>query len=505
VACLVLLLGVASPVSSGEGASLLDAHLAQADAMRAVPAAGTDDALRTLKADIEAKAKTWSERAATKPAGALLDGIPPKMIETARAAAPDGGKTRALLSGGVTLDVLLVLSSERNPEVRAAFENWRASVRRFEQASYLEELIVQYRAFVRELDTKVGPQTHKEMPGKTFAFPSTLALKGQIADAETQIAWLKYHAALRQMLNETARQFFEVQYTGRALTIVREMKTLFSQMAENAKARLEAGAVSQADALKAQSELAIVENRLAILERERTNLIARVNTMLALPADSGWGVIAESALAAEMPALADALTQARAANQELLAARQDLELMQLMVRMAETELHPRASAGYSQLAPSVGADAGPTRSMMAAFPEKLEVNAERAAFGVNAAFLDELRVRIGQAAEMAALAESKTEFAVKDALFRLDAAARTEKTYGEQVVPRTKQAFETLKGRYASGAAPFIEFLDSGRSYLQDALMLEEARRDRGKAAVDLQDALGAGAAGSRQGKGHRQ
>jgi outer membrane protein TolC len=216
-------------------------------------------------------------------------------------------------------------------------------------------------------------------------------------------------------------------------------------------------------------------------------------------------VIAESALAAEMPALADALTQARAANQELLAARQDLELMQLMVRMAETELHPRASAGYSQLAPSVGADAGPTRSMMAAFPEKLEVNAERAAFGVNAAFLDELRVRIGQAAEMAALAESKTEFAVKDALFRLDAAARTEKTYGEQVVPRTKQAFETLKGRYASGAAPFIEFLDSGRSYLQDALMLEEARRDRGKAAVDLQDALGAGAAGSRQGKGHRQ
>ena len=92
--------------------------------------------------------------------------------------------------------------------------------------------------------------------------------------------------------------------------------------------------------------------------------------------------------------------------------------MELMVRMAETEVLPRASVGYSQLAPSVGAEAGPTRSMMAAFPERQEVNAEQGAFGANAAYIDELRVRCKQAREMAAVVEAETEFGVHDALFR---------------------------------------------------------------------------------------
>ncbi|MGD0094211.1 MAG: TolC family protein, partial [Planctomycetota bacterium] len=147
--------------------------------------------------------------------------------------------------------------------------------------------------------------------------------------------------------------------------------------------------------------------------------------------------------------------------------------------------------GYSQVLPSVGAEAGPTRSMMAAFPERQEVNAEQGAFGANAAYIDELRIRVKEAREMAAMVEAETEFGVKDALFRADAARRNLKTYGERVVPLSKQAFEASKAQYANGNAPFIELLDSGRSFLENSLMLEDARMARNKSVIDLLDVMG--------------
>src|SRR5208283_3354879 len=112
--------------------------------------------------------------------------------------APDQNATCAMLKEGVALPLLLALVSERSPEVHSAYQNWRASTKRFTQAAYLEDLLFQYRAFTRELDTKVGPQTHKEMPG---VYPSTLVLKGQLVDAEVEISRLNYLAALRKMVN----------------------------------------------------------------------------------------------------------------------------------------------------------------------------------------------------------------------------------------------------------------------------------------------------------------
>jgi outer membrane protein TolC len=482
----------------GAGEDLLEAQLAQARAIAPSAAKpGADEHLARLKAEIAAKEKVWAERLAQPMASdELLKGLPQDVLTLAHDAAGDAEKASAALQKGVTLEVLLALAAERNPDVRAAYQNWRASTRRFEQAAYLEDLVTQYRAFVRELDTKVGPQTHKEMPGLTFAFPSVLALKGEIVDAETGIAWLNYRLALRKALNEMARGFFELQYTGRASANLRETKGLFSQMMQSAQSQLEAGRGNQADALKAQSELAMIENRLETMDKDRANRIAQLNAMLSLPTVTAWGAVTEADVSAVAVTPEEALRLARAGNQKLLAARGDAQLMRLMVRMAETDVLPRASVGYSQFAPSVGADAGPTRSMMASFPERQELNADQAGFGANAAYIDELRVRVRQAREMEAAAEAEADAGVADALFRAGSAQRTLKTYGERVVPQSKQAFDANKAQYGNGNSPFVELLDGGRRYIENSLMLQESRRELQKALIDLEDAQGRGVAG---------
>ena len=471
---------------------LIAGHLAQARQIEAsATQPGMDQELRRLKEELLAKQQAWTEKLKQDSGtAALLKGLPPAVLEQAKKIAPEQNATRAALKEGVTLPLILALISERSPEVLAAYQNWRASTRRFTQAAYLEDLLSQYRAFTRELDTKVGPQTHKAMPG---VYPSALALKGQLVDAEVEIARLNYLAALRKTINEAAKMYFDIQYTAQAVTLVKESRALFAQMEESARTQLEAGNVSQADALKAKAELALLDNKLVTLERERVNEIAKVNALLALPSASEWGPSLETTLADVEITAAEAEKQALASNQDYLAAREEAEeLMPVMLRMAETEVNPRASAGYSQFAPSLGAEAGPTRSMMAAFPEKPEVSGgEAAMYSANAAYLEELRVRVKQSKEMAVLAGNKAAFAAKDAEFRLDRARRDKKTLAETVVPDSKQAFATLNERYRNNAAPLIEYLDAGRTYLENALMLQAARRDLNQAIVDLQDAMG--------------
>jgi len=477
------------------GEDLLEAHLAQSRELAPFPAQkGSDEYLAKLKAEITAKEKEWTERLEGRSLGKkedMLQGIPESARTQARELAADVAKLRASLQSGVSLDFLLALVSERSPEVRVASQNWRATLRRFDQAWYLEELLAQYRAFVRELDTKVGPQTHKEMPGKTFAFPSVLALKGQIVDVEAELAQLRYRQAQRKGMNAMARSYFEIAYATKAIANLRETRTLFSQMAQSAQAQLEAGRAMQADVLKAQSELAMLDNRVATLEREHASLVARANTILALPSDSPWGALAPVELVPSGKTPEQVILKARENCCDLLIALKDAELMHLMVRMAETEFLPRASVGYSQLAPSLGAEAGPTRSRMAAFPDKPEVTTEYAAFGVNAAYLDELRVRAKQADEMKEAAGADAEREAVMALYEVDAMRWDFKTNSERVVPLARQAFDAAKVRYSNGDTPFIELLDAGRTYLQSTLAKEEARRGYSKALINLEDMQG--------------
>lgn len=478
-------------------------HLAQAKAI-ASPAAtqGADAEIERLKAEIETKLLAWEKLVSQAPAEAdLLSALPKELLAEAAKSGADAAQAAASLKKHVTLAWLLALAAVRNPEVKAAHERWRASLSRFSQASYLEDLVSQFRSFVRELDTKVGPQSHKEMPGKTFPFPSSLALKGQLVDLDAKAAHLQYEKTLRTALNSTARAFFEVQYVTKAAAIVKENRDLFAQMESNALEQLKVGRASQADTLKAQSMLAVLDNRLVTLQRQRENDVARVNAYLDLPPAAEWGEVTEADLDGGQPTLDDALKAAQSGSQEVRIAATMADSMALMVRLAETMVYPRGSAGMSQLAPSLGAEAGPTRKPEAAFPNRPMVTPRAATFGSNAAYIDELRVRVTQAKEDQAAVEARIAFRTKDAHFRADVANRDFKTYAESVVPKTQQAFKTMQERYNTASSPFIEYLDAGRSYLDASLQREQARKAHNTALTDLLDAQGRSAADHLPGK----
>lgn len=482
---------VAQPSTAEQ--DLLRGHLEQAAGL--VPHAnqpGADTALQSLQADIAARRQAWSEALEHNvEAAALLAGLAPHTLAQAQRLAPDTAVVQAVLKDGVTLPLLLALTARRNAEAHNAYQHWRATVQRFEQAAYLEELVGQYRSFVRELETQVGPQSHKEMPAKTFPFPAVLALKGQAIDLEAEIARLGYQQTLRTVLNQAARAFFDLQFATQARTIITANRDLVAQMEAITRAQLQVGAATQVDVLKVQALLARLDNKQLSYERQRRNAAAQANALLAVPPHTLWGVESAVALHDQPGRIEDALQQVRTQSQEVRKAAREIELMQTMVRMAETMLYPRASIGSSQLAPSVGAEAGPTRTAMAAFPSMPVVGPEAAGFGANAAYIDELRIRVPQAQALLDEAMARTAFLAQDAHYRADVSRREMQTLAQAVLPRAQHALAATREQYAAGRGPFRDFFEASQTHLEAELMHAEAHRDLHKALADLQDATG--------------
>lgn len=477
------------------GPDLLQAHLNQVERLRRTAPAQTP-ALTEVRREVERRSREWNRRVpAVRPVaaarGTATAGLPRGLIERAGAASDAAAKN--LLSKQASLSLVLALVARRNPDARASYEAWRATLRQFEQATFLEDSLSQFRAFTRELDTKVGPQTQREMPEKTFAWPSAMALRGQLVDVAARLGEVRYEQTLRKALNDAARSFFQVQYATRSIELTVENRKLFADMDTLTRAQLQVGAVSQADSLKTQSTLAALDNQIGVLEIERTSEVARASALMGLPVDSAWGPLPPVDLIDREAPLAALIVRAESGNQELAMATLDVEQMATMIRMAETMAFPRGSFGASAIAPSVGAEAGPTRGAMATFPDRPAVDATRAGIGANAAYIDELRVRLVQARRNRDAVRARIAQMVQEAHARVAVARRTYRTYAEEVAPRAKQAFATMRERYNTARAPFIEFLDAGRTYLDAVIKSEEARRDRNRALLDLQDALGEG------------
>jgi outer membrane protein TolC len=491
---IAFLSGVAPLLYCGEALpeeNLVSSHLRQARAIDATLLRDGD--VDAFKAFIETKKKEWTARV-SKSTRTPLDMDSATSVNSAL----DYGDTAACaaaLQRQISLPLLLEIASRRNPAIRVARENVNATLQQYSQAAFLEDTLSQYRAFVREIETRVGPAANREMMGKTFPYPSSLALKGEIIDAQAEIAWQMYRQDERRALNDVARKFFTVQYLDSAVSLMKDSRKLFEKMEAISLELLKVGKVSQADSLRAQSTLALLDKDVLNLTRVRENAVVEANTLLDLPVETVWGALSQADLPDRQVSYDASKDEALRENQSLRIAREKERMAYLMVRLAETMTLPRGSKGMSQVALSAGTEAGPDRNEATTFPKREMLRDAPAGFGANAAYIDELRVRVSQAAESIHAEEETLKAKLYDAFTRVDIARRNEVTYRDAVAPKALQASETMRSRYNSASAPFIEYLDAGRSYLDATLKREEARRDHNTSLVDQQDQMGHSAA----------
>lgn len=96
------------------------------------------------------------------------------------------------LDENATIHDYLTYALLNNPGVRSAFETWRAALERVPQAKALPDPTLGYGYFIRNIETRVGPQRHRFELMQKIPFFGKLGLRGEAALAVAKAAAARY-------------------------------------------------------------------------------------------------------------------------------------------------------------------------------------------------------------------------------------------------------------------------------------------------------------------------
>lgn len=447
--------------------------------------------------------------------------------------AMQGAQTRAApapkaLDEDSTLEDCLAYAAVHNPGLEAAFNRWKAALERIPQVEALPDPRFTYRFFIREVETRVGPQQQAIGLSQTFPWLGKLPLRGSMAADAARAQRKRYDAARLRLFYEVKETYHELYYLMQAIDVVRENRDLVRYLEGVATAKYRTASAAQAEVIRAQVELGKLEDQLRALEDFRGPLSARLNAAMNRPVEEPLPV--PHAPAEEPVDLDDGqiLAWARAASPALEALTHEISREQHGIELARKEAFPDVTFGidYTDVGSAPRPPAPGFRN-----PAALR-SASRLASGTGDAIdllalersfrpgdrqrdsgqdiwmlslsmnLPIRRARIAAAGREAearyrAAVGARDEEAnalsveIKQALYEFRDARRKIGLYRENLIPKARQNLEATEAAYRTGAATFLDLVDAEQSLLEFRLAFERARADRAQRLAKLDMLVG--------------
>ena len=406
------------------------------------------------------------------------------------AASPEASRSR--LAEPITLELLIGLGYEWSTGLKSAREKIRAVLEQYPQSVYLENVLRQYNAFTKQLNTKVGPMPHKEMMAMEFPFPDALALKGQIITEDVLIAEKEFEIALRDLVTEIRLAYYDYLFVVEATRINEENRKLLQQMIAIAQTKFRVGQGKYSSVIMAQVELSKLANVIITLEEQRETIIARLNTLLNASADLPLGVpmpIEEERVISTLAELYELAVQKR---QEIQKQKLVISKMGLVVKMAKQMTYPDPTLGASYFENRSIADLKHKQKMPMTFMTQRALNpANTAWFGHRDSYIREMDVKIEAMAHKIKDLENSLHFVVKKHHFGMETANRSIRLYRQTLLPQAQQALDAANTAYQAAQIDFLSFLDAQRTLLSLRIEEQRALRDYRQHLAQLEQAVG--------------
>ena len=173
-------------------------------------------------------------------------------------------------------------------------------------------------------------------------WPGKRALREQVAELDARAAQARQQRVLLQLDARVRRAYLDLLLARGRLQLLGELDSLWAQAEKVARARYEAGRVPQVDLLRAQLELARLDQRRWGLEADLATKLAEVNRLRVRPLDEALAAGTRLFDVADpvVPGDAEAQADAEARSPELLLAQLAIEQSHRRVDLARKEVRP---------------------------------------------------------------------------------------------------------------------------------------------------------------------
>ena len=391
----------------------------------------------------------------------------------------------------IELEDYLAFAALHNAGLQVAFEQWKIAVEQVPQAKSLPDPKFTYGYFIEEVETRVGPQRNKLEIMQTFPWFGEIEARTDSAAAAAKAARKRYEAAKIKLFSEVKDAFYEYTYLARAIEIAKENLELIQHFEEVARTKYITAATGHPDVIRAQIELARLEEKLKALEELRNPVVARLNAVLnrqsleMLP----WPGKAQLRVAEVNRDKMIRLLRVR--NPELAALDFELEAAKSRVDLAKKRFWPDVGVGVgwtdtgSAMNPGVS-DSGKDPIILM-FTMNLPIWRE----GYKAAEL-QAKANVRKASHQKKQSENSIIARAERALYDFEDAGRKRKLYGDVLIPKSEELLEASETAYKSGTIDFLSLINAQQKLLEFQLYYERAMTDNQQELARLEMLVGA-------------
>jgi outer membrane protein TolC len=356
------------------------------------------------------------------------------------------------------------------PDVRAAFFDWAASVERITVERSLPNPKLTFQAYIQDVLTSLMPGLMADFPG-----PGKLKAAGNAAAAGSASKYFAFESSALKTAFAVKQSYYQLWFLGEKIRINRETLNLLADLEQSARAQNEVGKATLQDVYRAQIEQDRLSTEIANLEDSRNPLTAQFKGALGLTRGQPDPALPARFESTPLDLSGDELLDtAFARNPRLKGMEADVRLAGAAIVLARKANVPDYSAGLQAEVYSPPFY-WPQASM------SLPVWRDKIAAQIAAAQADKRAAEARLTSEQIAVT---VDFAAKTYDYR--EVTRDLALLQEKLIPKAAKSLQIARAGYLAGQVDFFNLMDAGRTLLNFQLEEVEARARREIILADL-------------------
>ncbi len=426
------------------------------------------------------------------------------------------------------LEDYLAYAALNNPGLEAAFNLWKAAMERVPQAESLPDPRFSYRYFIREVETRVGPQKQSLGLSQMFPWFGKLALRGDVAAEAALAAQQRYENEKLKLFFEVKDAYYEYYYLGQAIDVIQENFELLEYFESVARARYKTASVGHPDVIRAQVELGKLEDQLNSLRDLLVPVLARLNAVLNRPTNET--LVMPTSIPDDRPLFTDEeVMHWLVQNSPVLKSLDhEIERARHAVALAKKDYFPDFTFGvdYTDVGSSVRSNprgfsnpgslrsasrvAGGMGDLVDAYsigqslrrgnrPSDSGQDVWVASMSLNipiryskyAAGERESRARYLAALRSRTQQENSLTSGVQRILYEYRDAERKITLYRDVLIPKAKESIRSTETAFRAGTTSFLDLVDAERTLLEFELSFERSLANRAQRLSELEMVVG--------------